>query len=133
MWEVPLETQQSEAVKNKILYQTTKPKLAQYLHAALFSPTTASTLKAIKQGFLKTWPSLTEKLTNKNLENSRNTTMGHLYTIRKGLQSTREKPSDTDMDEKSKKKCFVQLWNLLQQSKEKFTHIYMDAYPPHQA
>ena len=106
MWEVLLETKQSEAVKNKIPYQTTKPKLAQYLHAALFSPTTSSPLKSIKQGFLKTWPSLTEKLTKKNLENSRNTTMGHLYTIRKGLKSTREKPSDKDMEDKSKKKVF---------------------------
>ena len=44
-----LETQQSEAVANNILSQTTKPDLAQYLRAALFSQTTASLLKAIKK------------------------------------------------------------------------------------
>ena len=53
MWEVPLGPQQSENVVNKILAQTSKPELAHYLHAALLSPTTASLIKAVKQGFLK--------------------------------------------------------------------------------
>ena len=68
MWEVPLGTQQSETVANNILGKTPKPELAQYLHAALFSPTTKILIKAIKQSFLKTWLGLTEKLINKNLE-----------------------------------------------------------------
>ena len=68
MWEVPLGTQQSEKVVHKSLAQTPKPELAQYLHAARFSPTTASLLKAIKQGFLEMWPVLTEKLIKKHLE-----------------------------------------------------------------
>ena len=62
MWEVPLGPQQSENVVNNIMAQTSKPKLAQYLYEAIFSPTTEILLKAIKQGFLKTWPGLTEKL-----------------------------------------------------------------------
>ena len=57
MREVPLKTRQSEVAENNILAQTTKPKLAQYFHATLFSPTTARLLKAIKQGFLNTWSS----------------------------------------------------------------------------
>ena len=68
MWEVPLGTQQSENVVNNILAQTSKLELAKYLHAALFSPTTASLLKEIKQVFLKTWPGLTEKLIKKHIE-----------------------------------------------------------------
>ena len=51
MWDVPLGPQQSENVVDNILAQTSKPKLSQYLHAALFSPTTASLLKAIKKVF----------------------------------------------------------------------------------
>ena len=39
--------------------QTSKPELEKYLHAALFIPTIASLFEEIKQGFLKTWPSLT--------------------------------------------------------------------------
>ena len=61
MWEVPLETQQSEFVTNNILAQTSKPKLAQYLYAELFIPTTASLLKFIKHVFLTTGQVLTEK------------------------------------------------------------------------
>ena len=68
MWEVPLGPQQSENVVKNILAQNSKPELAKYLHAALFSPTTQSLLKAIRQGFLKTWPGLTEKLVKKHLE-----------------------------------------------------------------
>ena len=66
MLEVPLGPQQSENMVNNILEQTSKPELYLYLHAALFSPNTASLLKEIKQGFLKTWPGLTEKLIKKH-------------------------------------------------------------------
>ena len=62
MWEVPQLKKLSEDVVNKILAHTTKPKLAQYLHEALFSPTTRSLLKAIKYGFLSTWTGLTKNL-----------------------------------------------------------------------
>ena len=67
MWGVPLKTQQSEILTNNIMVQTNKPELAQYLHAALFSPTTSILLKAIKQFFLKTWPGLVEALIKKHL------------------------------------------------------------------
>ena len=49
-----METQQSEIMANKIMAYTTKPELAQYLHATIFIPTTESLLKAMTQGFLKT-------------------------------------------------------------------------------
>ena len=103
MWEVPLGPQQSENLVNIILAQTSKPELAQYLYAAILSPTTESLLKAIKQGFLKTWPGLTEKLIKKHLEKSRNTTMGNLHMKRQGLQFTKEKPPDTDLEYNIKK------------------------------
>ena len=89
MWEVPLVTRQSETVVNNMLAQKCKLELAYYLHAALFSPTTESILKSIKQGFLKMWLSLTEKLIKKNLEKSRNITMEHMHMVRQGLQSTK--------------------------------------------
>ena len=100
MWEVPLGPQKLENLLNKILAQTSKPELAKFLHAALFIPTKASLLKVIKPCFLKTWPGLTTKLINKHLEKSINTTMGHLHMRRQGLQSTKEKPPDTDLENK---------------------------------
>ena len=68
MWEVPLVTQQPASVINNIILQTSKPELAQYLHTALFSPTVASIIKAIKKGLLKTWPGLTKKLIKRHLK-----------------------------------------------------------------
>ena len=91
MWEVPLETQQSEAVTNNIMDQTYKPELLQYLHAALFSPTTASLLKTIKQVFLQNFPGLTEKLIKKHIEKPGNTTMVRLHMRIQGLQSTKNR------------------------------------------
>ena len=68
MLEVPLDSQQSEALTNNILEQTSKPELKKYLYAALFIPTAASLIKAIKKGFLKTWLGLTEKIIKRHLE-----------------------------------------------------------------
>ena len=102
MWEVPLETQKSEYVKNNILSQTSKPELAQYPHAALFNPKKERLLKKTKQGFLKTWEGLTEKLINRNIEKPRNTTIGHLYMIIKGIKSTKDKTPDTYLEDNIK-------------------------------
>ena len=99
---MPLGPQQPENLVNKILEQNPKPELAHYLHAVLFSPTTPSLLKAIKQSFLKTWLGLTEKLIKKHLDKSRNTTMGHLHMRRQGLKSTKEKPPDIDLEDNIK-------------------------------
>ena len=87
---------------NSILFQTHKPELAQYLHEALFNPTSESLLQSIKQGFLKTWPGLTEKNTKKHIGKSRKTTMESLQMIRLGIQTTRDKLPDTDMEDESK-------------------------------
>ena len=45
MWGVPLGPQQSENLVNNILEKNSKPELAQYLHASLFSPTTSIILR----------------------------------------------------------------------------------------
>ena len=83
------------------MVQTSKPELSQYLYAALFSQTTASLLRAIKKGFLKTWTGLIEKLIKKHLEKSGNPIMGHLNMRRQGIQSTKETTPDTDLKEKN--------------------------------
>ena len=125
IWEVPLGTQQSEKVGNKILGKTSKQELAHYLHASILSPTAASLLKATKQGFLKTWLGLTEKLINKYFEKPSNTTMGHLNMIRKRLQSTRETPSYTDLEDKIKNVVFC---TTVDPSTTKKGNIYSDLY-----
>ena len=80
------------------MVQTTKPELAQYFHAVLFIPTTASVLNSIKPGFLNTWPGLIEELINKHLEKSISTKIVHLHIRIQGLQSTMKKPPDRDLE-----------------------------------
>ena len=124
MWEVLLGPQQLENVVNKIMAQTSKPELAKYLYAALFIPTTAILLKSIKQGLLKTWPGLTEKVIKKQLEKSRNTTMGNFHMRIQGLQSTKEKPPDTDMEDKITTN--VVYFTTVEPSTTKEGKIYLD-------
>ena len=131
---MPLGTQISESVTTNILAQTYKPKLAQYLHAEIFSPTTAILLNSIKKGFLKTWPGLTENIIKKHLEKLSNTKMGHLYMRIQGLKSTKYKPPDTDLEDKSKTNVVLCINVDSSTTKEgNFTHIYVDASPPHQS
>ena len=119
---------------NDILAKTSKPELAQYFHASFFSPTTENILKAIKQGFLKTWIGLTEKLIKKHLEKSRNAKMGHLHMITQGMKSTKKANPDTDLETKPKQmKCLSQLWTLVKLEKEISTRIHADVSPPLQA
>ena len=124
MWEVPLETQQTASVINKILAQTSKPELSQYLHAALFIPTTASLIKAIKYVFLKTLTGLTKKLVQRHLKKSRNTKMVHLQMKRHSIKSTKGKPSDIDL--KDKIKINVLFCTILDPSTTKEGKIYSD-------
>ena len=119
-------------MENNSLSHTTKQEMTQYLHWSIFIRTTASLLKSIKQGSLKTWHGLTEKLTKKHPEKSRNNTMGNLHMRRQRLQSTREKKRKRPWI-KEQKYCFLQLWNLVQQRRGKSTQIYEDASSSHQS
>ena len=55
-----------------------KKDLAKFLHQALFSPRSSTLKKAIKLGFLHSFPGLTEHLVDKYLEPSVATESGHL-------------------------------------------------------
>ena len=63
--------------------------LADFLHAACFAPVKSTFLKAIKLGFFKTWPGLSERLITKHLHPSPATSKGHLCQTRQHLQSTK--------------------------------------------
>jgi hypothetical protein len=52
--------------------------LVHYLHKALFSPTKAAMLQAVKDGHLVTWTSLTEDAINKHLKLTPVTVMFHM-------------------------------------------------------
>ena len=66
--------------------QTTK-ELANYLHAACGSPTISTFLKAIKDGFLLSWPGI-DLIKESDITPSLATAKGHLDQEQKNLQST---------------------------------------------
>jgi hypothetical protein len=66
--------------------------LVHYLHKALFSPTKAAMLQAVKDGHLITWPGLTEEAINTHLKLTPATAMGHLNQRRQNIRSTSKEP-----------------------------------------
>jgi hypothetical protein len=62
------------------------------LHKALFSPTKAAMLQAVKDGHLITWPGLTEDAINKHLKLKPATAMGHMNQRRQNIRSTSKAP-----------------------------------------
>jgi hypothetical protein len=66
--------------------------LVHYLHKALFSPTKAALLQAVKNGHLITWPVLTEDAINKHLKLTPFTAMGHMNQRRQNIRSTSNAP-----------------------------------------
>jgi hypothetical protein len=66
--------------------------LVHYLHKALFSPTKAAMLQAVKDGHLLTWPGLTEDAINKHLKLTPATAMRHMNQWRQNILSTSKAP-----------------------------------------
>ena len=66
----------------------TKKELAQYLHAACFSPVTSTWTRAIQNTHFSTWPGLCVELIKKYLPTSTATAQSHIKRERQGLQST---------------------------------------------
>jgi hypothetical protein len=66
--------------------------LVHYLHKALFSPTKAAMLQAVKDGYLITWPGLTEDAINKHLKLMPASAMGHMNQRRHNIWSTSKAP-----------------------------------------
>jgi hypothetical protein len=60
-----------------------------FMHAACFSPTTATWTKAIDSGAFQSWPGLTSKAVRQLLPKSMATAMGHMDQQRKNLRSTK--------------------------------------------
>ena len=67
---------------------TTKLDLAQYLHAACFSPVKSTWARAIDNNHFSTWSGLTLQLIWKHLPVSLAMVQGHLKQEQQGLQST---------------------------------------------
>jgi hypothetical protein len=65
--------------------------LVNYLHKAMFSCTKSALVHAAKKGHLTTWPGLTVEDTNKHLNLTTATAMGHMNKKRQNIRSTKER------------------------------------------
>ena len=63
-----------------------------FSHQSLFNPTISSLMKALKKGFLKGCPDLSEELVTKYPNPSPATAKGHMKRPKKGIRSTKTKP-----------------------------------------
>ena len=124
MWEVPLDTQQSNIMVNNILVETTKPELSLYFHAALSIPMKTSLLKSINMSYLNTLPGPTNRFIKKHLDKLINTTVGHLQMRQQILKSTIKKPPDIDLEDKFKTNVFF--CTTMDPSKTKEGKFYSD-------
>jgi hypothetical protein len=67
-----------DPIANNVYELRNTGDLVHYLHKALFSPTKAAMLQAVKDGHLITWPGLTEDTINKHFKLTPATAMGHM-------------------------------------------------------
>ena len=75
----------------------TRTNAVKFAHQSLCNPKISSLMKAMKKGFLKGCPNLSEELVTKYLNPSPATAKGHMKRPKKGIRSTRTKPLPTVM------------------------------------
>jgi hypothetical protein len=96
-----------DPIANNVYELRNTGALVHYLHKALFSPTKAAMLQAVKDGHLITRPGLTEDSIIKHLKLTPATTMGHMNQRRQNIRSTSKAPienqqsPDTDLGTKN--------------------------------
>jgi hypothetical protein len=70
----------------------TRANAVKFSHQSLCNPTISSLMKALKKGFLKGCPDLSEELVTKYVNPSPATAKGNMKRPKKGIQSTKMKP-----------------------------------------
>jgi hypothetical protein len=81
---------------NNVYRTQSIPDLIKFLHATAFSPTKATWLKAIKQGFSQSWPGLTHAATSKHFPTAMDMHKGQMDQSRKNVRSTKIETDDTE-------------------------------------
>ena len=89
MWYVPLLQNHLCETANVVTKLHPTSELIRFLHAAVFSLSPSTWIKAIKAGFFSTLPNLTIEHVTKYLPKSIPTAMGHMDQERKNLHSTK--------------------------------------------
>ena len=93
LWDIPIPIpshKNNKHISIIIPKNTTKKDLAQFYHAAMFSPAKATFTKAIRNSNFQSWPGLTTRAVAKFLAPTIATHIGHLNQERQNLQSTQQ-------------------------------------------
>jgi hypothetical protein len=91
LWRINLKQSnktKTNPIANNVYELRNTSALFHYLHKALFSPTKAAMLQAVKNGHLITWPGLTGHAINKHLKLTPATAMDHMDQRRQNIRST---------------------------------------------
>ena len=95
LWDINVN---QNTLQHKMNFVITKDKskleLAQYLHAAAFSPAISTFQKAIQNGNFIGWPGIDEINFSKVIKTTKATELGHLDQERKHLQGTKDEVPD---------------------------------------
>jgi hypothetical protein len=83
-----------DPIANNVYELRNTGHLVHYSHKALFIPTKAAMLQAVKDGHLITWPGLTEDALNKHLKLTPATAMGHMNQRLHNIRSTSKAPAE---------------------------------------
>ena len=94
LYDIQLNKNEKITQQNKINYvisqEKSKTELAQYFHAAAYSPSISTFQKAIRNGNFITWPGIDTINFHKFIKTTRETEHGHLDQERKNLHSIKQ-------------------------------------------
>ena len=96
LWNVELPTHTVATSASAILRSDTDASFATFMHTALGSPALSTLLRAVRKGYLSSYPRLTATMVTTYLSLTAATARGHLDQHRQGLDST---TTDTDPDQ----------------------------------
>ena len=99
LWRVPLTSNKDEQQSSQAhsIYECEQTsQLIKFYHAAAFSPTKMTWLKAVQNGYFRGWPGLTPDAIKKHIHTEEATIMGHLNQKQQGLRSTKTNNNHTD-------------------------------------
>lgn len=105
LWRLPLRPSKQQQLNeigptyhtcNSAYTTDTLPELIKFLHAAAYSPSKSTWLKAIRQRFYTSWPGINLKNVNRYYPQSKATTKGHMDQTRKNIRPTPHDITETD-------------------------------------
>ena len=82
----------SPTSSNFAVHNAHDAEYVQFVHAAFGSPAVSSFHRAVRQGYLRTFPRITARMIRLNPPNSMATAKGHLDRVRQGMTSTQPTP-----------------------------------------